>query len=142
VPIDKLLEQCLGDVPDNFYISDGNLKDDIESSFCVLYRQTSVGLQALINGVPVIHLAIDAPLICDPIENFKAFKWTVRSSTELYTALQEIRALNKEQKNEAMVYARRYAEKYFARPNDDNMQKFLINAPTHVNRTKSVDQLE
>jgi len=93
VPIKRLLDQCLCDIPDNFSRSDGDLKSDIESSFCVMYRQTSVGIQALMNGVPVIHLDVDAPLPCDPMMDLKAGKWVARTPGELLAALEEIHSL-------------------------------------------------
>lgn len=126
VPIKTLLDHCLYDIPDNFYLSYGDLKVDIESSFCVIYRQTSVGIQSLMNGVPVIHLDIDAPLPCDPIMNLKASKWTVRTPEELLAALQEIYSLKEERKIKLINIAKKYAKDYFAAPDDKNIRKFFM----------------
>lgn len=125
VPIKTLLNQCLYDIPTNFYLSDDNLKADIESSFCVIYRQTSVGIQALMNGVPVIHLDIDAPLTCDPIVSLEAYKWTVRTPEELSTALEEIHLLKEEQRRKFINIARKYVKDYFAILDEKNVMPFL-----------------
>ena len=88
VPLEKLLAQCINALPDNFHLSNNDLKADIENSFCVIYRQSSVGIQALMNGVPAIHLNIDAPLSCDPIMDLEVCKWTVRSPEGFSAVLQ------------------------------------------------------
>jgi hypothetical protein len=124
VPIDILLTQCLYDMPANFFLSDGDLKEDIEKSSCVIYRQTSVGMQALMNGVPAIHLNIDSPLSGDPIMDLKASKWSVRTPEELVTALQEIHSLD-EGKRDLMDIAKKYARDYFAAPDKKNITFFL-----------------
>ncbi|GAG80742.1 unnamed protein product, partial [marine sediment metagenome] len=64
----RSLDQCINYFPDNVEISHKNLTQDIENSFCVLYRHSSVGIQAILNEVPAIYLAIDSPLSGDPIE--------------------------------------------------------------------------
>lgn len=125
VPIKRLLDQCLCDIPDNFSPSDGDLKSDIESSFCVMYRQTSVGMQALMSGVPVIHLDIDAPLPCDPIMDLKASKWVARTPGELLAALEEIHSSAEERTRAFTRIARKYARDYFAVPDEKNVMGFF-----------------
>jgi hypothetical protein len=124
VPIDILLTQCLYDMPANFFLSDCDLKEDIERSFCVIYRQTSVGMQALMNGVPAIHLNIDLPLSGDPIMNLKASKWSVQTPEELLTALQEIHSLG-EGKRDFMDIAKKYARDYFSALDEKSITFFL-----------------
>jgi hypothetical protein len=125
VTLGRLLEQCLNELPDHFHESDEDLKTDIERCFCVIYRQSSVGLQALMNGVPVIHVNIDAPLPCDPIMSLKALKWTVRTPGELINALKEIEVLEQEKVKESMHIAQEYADEYFAPPDNKNSLKFV-----------------
>ena len=125
VPIQILLEQTLRQLPDNFELSNGDLKTDILNSRCVIYRQTSIGIQALINGLPVIHLRVDAPLPCDPIPGFSVFKWTVSEPDGLLTALREIQQLTAEDKLNASLAARKYADDYFASPDKQNIQPFI-----------------
>jgi len=126
MPIKRLLDQCLCDIPDNFSLSDGDLKSDIESSFCVIYRQSSVGMQALINGVPIIHLDIDAALPCDPILNLKASKWAAGTPKGLLTALQEIRLLDNGLDKASIRTAKKYARNYFRVPDEKNIIGFFV----------------
>ena len=126
VPIKTLLKQCLHDMPNNFYLSDGDLKEDIINSFCVIYRQTSVGIQALMNGVPAIHLEIDAPLACDPIMALKNGRWVARTPEELSNALHEICSLNSKRKTEILSIARNCLKDYFTFPDEKNVMNFLM----------------
>lgn len=130
VPVEKLLAQCINVLPDNFDLSNNDLKADIENSFCVIYRQSSVGMQALMNGVPAIHLNIDAPLSCDPIMDLEVSKWTVRSLEEFSAVLQEIYSLEENQKLEAVSIARKYAEGYFTVPDEKNIMRFYVDDKT------------
>lgn len=124
VPVKKLLEQCIYDIPENFVVSNSSLEEDISNAFCVIYRHTSVGMQALINGVPAIHVGIDSALPCDPIDDLTRCKWTVRSAEGLLTALQSIESLDDETKRVDMDIARRYAFEYFKTPNNEDIMKF------------------
>lgn len=116
VPLSKLLKQTIHKLPDNFSFSLNDLATDIKESFCVIYRQTSVGMQAIMNGIPAVHLKIDAPLSCDPIVDLETFKWTVSNSEEMTKALQEIHCLGKDEARHGAAAAKRYAEHYFSAP--------------------------
>ena len=124
VPLNILLDQCINKLPLNFYQSKDSLKLDIENSFCVVYRQTSVGMQALLNGVPAIYLDIDAPLNADPLMDLKECKWIVRTPGELFDAIHEIRSLTADEKREAISNAIKYLKDYFVLPNSQNVEQF------------------
>jgi len=125
IPVGKLIEQCLYNISENFSFSTGDLKSDFENCFCVIYRQTSVGLQALMNGIPAIHLNIDAPLPCDPIENLKAGKLVVSDTDQLLSAIKEIKSLSEESRLQTMNEAKKYALEYFCEQTDENVNIFL-----------------
>ena len=130
VPLNGLLRQCLRNPPDNFYSSEGNLEDEIKSSFCVLYRQTSVGMQALLNGVPAIHLNVDAPLISDPIMTVNAYKWRVQTSEELLRTIQKIHALDYGKRKDLICDARENVKNYFTGPDNVNILPFYADSNT------------
>jgi len=127
VPLNRLLKQCLKNPPDNFFPSNDDLEADIKNSLCVLYRQTSVGMQALLNGVPAIYLDVDAPLIGDPIMSLKACKWTIQTSEGLLNAIKEICSLDPDLKKELLSNARKIAKDYFTFPNNENITSFYEN---------------
>ncbi len=126
MPVGPLISQCLHDVPGNFHLSEADLKTDIAACFCVIYRQTSVGMQAWMNGVPAIHLQVDAPLPCDPIMGLKSSPWRVRTPLELFRALQEIQHLGEERRRRLIASAQRYSRDYFKPPDDRNIEGFFM----------------
>ena len=125
IPVGKLIEQCLYNIPENFSFSTGDLKNDFENCFCVIYRQTSVGLQALMNGIPAIHLNIDATLPCDPIESLQDGKLVVHDIEQLLSTIEEIKSLSEENLSQAINAAKEYASKYFRKKTDENINIFL-----------------
>jgi len=125
VVFDKLKEQCLYSMPEYFEASSGDLKEDLERSFCVIYRQSSIGIQALMNDIPVIHLAIDLPLSGDPIEELTVGKWVAQTPHELKTVLDAIKSLDRESLGVLLKEAGSFAEKYFLNPAEERLQDFL-----------------
>ena len=83
-------------------------------------------MQALMNGVPAIHLNIDTPLSCDPIMDLEVFKWTVRSPEEFSAVLQDIYSLEENRKRETVSIAKKYAEEYFTAPDEKNIMRFFV----------------
>ncbi len=125
VPVKELLTQCIHELPDNFQLSKNDLKTDIENSFCVIYRQSSVGLQALMNGISVIHLNVDSPLNSDPIVSLSDSKWIVNNMLDLSEALNKIRAVEIDDKKVAMAKAKEYSKKYFTVPDPDKVPGYF-----------------
>ncbi len=120
----KIQQQCLGEFPENFIISDRTLQEDISESSCILYRHTSIGLQALSHGRPVVHLSIDCPLPGDPLEDITLGKWIVRDAEELKDTLNTIARLTPAQ-HASIRNVCRQTEGYFASPCIEAMGDFL-----------------
>ena len=126
VPIENLLKACSFSKPQWFEISNDGLMADLEKCSCVIYRYTSVGMQALLNGIPVIHLNIDSPLIGDPLFEYnKIGKWTVKNAEELENALNEINNLLNIDKKMIRVNASSFINEYFTPPNSVGIEDFL-----------------
>lgn len=125
VSFDKLKDQCLHSMPECFETSSGDLREDLERSFCVIYRQSSIGIQALTNDIPVVHLAIDLPLPGDPMEELTAGKWVAKTPQELKAALEEIRSLDRQARHDLLKEAKIFVEGYFSNPTEDRLQDFL-----------------
>jgi len=126
VPVEGLLSQCVNNkLPSNFQISSGTLEDDLSRCFCVIYRQSSVGLQALMSAIPVIQLNIDSPLNGDPIENLHDCKWVVDNMDDLNISLKKITSLQIDEKKSGMIKAKQYSAKYFTPPDHETLNSFL-----------------
>ena len=124
VPLAEIQKQCLGEFPSNFVMSDRTLQEDILESGCVFYRHTSIGLQALVNGKPVVHLSIDCPLPGDPLEDITLGKWGVHSPQELKEVLNRIGRLTPDERA-SLKDVRRWLEGYFTPPREETMGDFL-----------------
>lgn len=125
VPAKRIVSQCINRIPDNVEISNNSLMQDIEGSLCVLYRHSSVGMQALLNGVPAVYLGIDSPLHGDPLDEFTTYKWSVYSVSELAAALEEIKSSAPEQSDELPGAARKFLQGYFAAPSEGSLKSFI-----------------
>ncbi|MFH1094165.1 MAG: hypothetical protein V1739_08485 [Candidatus Omnitrophota bacterium] len=125
VPFEKLKRQCLCPMPEHLVISSGDLKGDLENSFCVVYRQSSIGIQALTNGIFAIHLAVDLPLSGDPIEELMTGRWIAKTPQELRAAFEAARSLNGQDCQVLLQEEKVFAENYFLSPTEDRLRDFI-----------------
>lgn len=103
-----------GDDEGRFSVS-GNAKlaDDLRQCGALLYWGSTVSLEALAMGVPVIHLSGEHTLNMDPLFNFTGLKWIVDRETPLLQVLDEIHGLNLEELNDRRKAATDYLGDYF-----------------------------
>lgn len=120
----RLLSQCPNYRAGLFRVSQQLLKDDFENAFCVLYRQTSVGIQALMHGIPIIHLKVDQPLSGDPLDGIDSGKMVVTDAIELSKALSLVSAVRKEIQA-VKCDVRSFAAKYFTSPAPELLRFFI-----------------
>lgn len=126
VPLHSLKKQCINEWPKNFVASSHTLKDDLQKCLCVIYRQTSIGIQALLNNIPAVHLAIDLPLPGDPLMGLEINgRLIVRSEDDFVRALRSIWAMNQKEQVIVADSEQVLAKAYFAEPTDQNMSMFL-----------------
>ncbi len=125
VPLEHVRTKMVEALGKNFEFSSLPLKEDIERCFCVLYRHTSVGLQALLNDTPIIHLAIDSPLSGDPIQELIEGKWVAQTPEEVAECLKYIKNLSDKDKRSFVVAAQKFVFQYFAEPDDINLRSFI-----------------
>lgn len=125
IPIKEIVDQCLSKKPENFIISHRSLEEDLKDCFCVFYRHTSIGIQALLNNIPVVHLAIDTPLSGDPIEELKEGKWVIHTPQELEETLKEIQELRLSGRLLLSENIKNFLTDYFAMPTEERLQEFV-----------------
>ena len=77
------------------------------------------------NGIPVIQLNIDSPLNGDPIETLHDCKWVVDNMNDLNASLNEIKALETDEKRTGMIKAKNYSTRYFTPPDHETLTPFL-----------------
>ena len=102
-----------------------NLKDDIESSDIVMYWGSTVALEALWMGKPVIHFDNGNILSFDPLFDCSHLKWTVSRDKDLGSVLKEIDLLDPEEYEHQKTEAKTYLQHYFYPVTDENLSHFL-----------------
>jgi len=113
------------DVP-NIIRSDGtSLSEDILSSSAVIYWGSTVSLEAVMMGKPVIHFDMEHLTSYDPLLGLSAFKWTVIRQESLGDVIREIEGMPEDLYKVEAEKAKRYAQNYFWPVSESAMMKFL-----------------
>lgn len=112
-------------LPANFTVStDVPLKDDIETADLLVYWGTTVSMEALLMGKPVIHFDQGNILSFDPLFECPHLKWTAQAGTTLQPLINQIDALSDTEFNAQKEKARGYLLDYFYPINDENLIRF------------------
>lgn len=74
----------------------GPLSQALEWADVVLYSSSTVGIEALLRGIPVIYVDLGFFLDTDPLFDWNEFKWHVRNPTELEEAVVDIDNLSEQ----------------------------------------------
>ncbi|MEF2230131.1 MAG: hypothetical protein V3571_04315 [Pseudodesulfovibrio sp.] len=99
--------------------------EDITQCDALLYWGSTVALEGLMIGVPLIHYDRGDLLSYDPLFRFDAFKWTVGRETPLADVLREIRELDPAVWDRLSRDGRAYVERYFLPVTEDGLALFL-----------------
>jgi surface carbohydrate biosynthesis protein (TIGR04326 family) len=124
-PRKKVIAQLKNPLPENFIISDtAFLADEFQRCGVVLYTWTTVCLEAVLVGLPVIYLDINAPLNVDPLFDLSHLKESVGSPGELLDKINGL--LNLNQSNFEKLYhdSREYIRRYLYPVTDSAMNCF------------------
>ncbi len=128
LPIDRLKRKLKYNIRkiSNLEISKGiSVQKDIERSDIVIYWGSTLALEALSMGKPVIHFNNGFILSYDPLFRFSRFKWVVSTNNSLSKVLEEIKNLSDEEFYKRQREARNYLRKYFYPVTDERLSKFI-----------------
>lgn len=124
-PLDNLPAELLEWVADNVQVRQETLlKENFEWSDVTLYISSTVALESLMFGVPVLHLDIDN-LDSDPLLTIVPNKWTASSPEACIKAVNEIANLSYDEKISIGKGAIGYINEYFVPQNEDSYKLFL-----------------
>jgi surface carbohydrate biosynthesis protein (TIGR04326 family) len=140
LPFGKLLSYLENgtEMPENMEVSSGkSVVEDVGESDVILYWGTTVALEALMLGKPVIHFDRGDLLSYDPLFELGDFKWRVSDRVDLKHILSEIRELPDHEYSQLQETARRYVTDYFRPVDDNSLTKFL---PKEVVRSDTKEQ--
>jgi hypothetical protein len=106
-------------------VSGSTLSSNLEWCDAVVYVSSTVALEALGRGRPVINLAISDPLDPDPVLDKLALHWTADSPAALAAAAREIVSLESARFERARREALEYIGEYLRPPTPGALQAFL-----------------
>ena len=139
LPLNRMahkLEHRIDDIP-SFNIScNPSLKKDIEWADIVIYWGTTVALEALSVGKPVIHYEMDSVLSYDPLFECSHLKWVVSGKDHLVPVIQKIYSLSNEQFKAEQHEAKAYLSRYFFPVSEEGLNKFLVESWNKQKRNK------
>jgi len=129
LPLNRMahkLDHWIDDIP-NFRISrNTSLKEDIEWADLVIYWGSTVALEALSMGKPVIHYEMDSILSYDPLFECDHLKWVISDKEPLIPILQKIDSLTDEQFGTQQRNSKAYLNRYFLPVTQQRLSKFLV----------------
>lgn len=110
----------------NFEVSYGRtLQEDIARADIVIYWGTTVALEALNVGKPVIHFDNGSILSYDPLFECDYLKWRVSEENNLLSVIEEINALSEERFSFLQNKAKDYMSRYFYPVTEKALKEFL-----------------
>jgi len=105
--------------------SNDSVLSDLENVSAVIYRESTVALEAISLGIPVICFRSHQNISYDPLFELNDFKWNVDESVKLKLILDEIFNLNKQVYNSSKKQAKLYINNYFEKCTDYKMSLFI-----------------
>jgi len=109
----------------NVYISDGDLiSKDFEKVSVVIYRESTIALEAVVFGLPVICFHSHPVISFDPLFELYDFKWNVDESIKIEPLLNQIFEMDDGSFFKAKQKANLYIEDYFHKCTNEKMSMF------------------
>lgn len=105
--------------------SQSSLKDDLTAATAVLYWGSSVALEAIKFGKPLINIKLSEEIDFDPLFEMRALKWSWTPPADLRIILSEIQALGEADYTRLNHEASAYLESYFAPVTRENLKPFF-----------------
>ena len=108
-------------------ISGLSLEEDLFNADLCIYWGSTVALEALSMGIPLIHYNMQTKLSFDPLFRCNNLKWNVTNNDSLCELIETINSLSNKEYIWKTNQAKEYINRYFYPVNDNNMSKFLYN---------------
>ena len=110
----------------NFSISAGTpVKRDLQEADIVIYDASTISIEAVMMGIPVIHIDLNDILSFDPLFQCAYLKWTVNSEEKLRKTIEEIYQLDETEYYRQQTLARQYVQDYVGEVTDERLGEFI-----------------
>jgi len=107
-------------------LSGTSLKDNIFWADICVYVSSTVAVEAMMYGLPVINLRLNDVIDPDPVLNNPFWHWQVCTPDALVELVKQWEIMSDSDIEKGMKTAREYAKEYFFQPTDKNVQQFLM----------------
>ncbi len=126
LPLDKIDtgEYSYGDIPNVTFGDQNELLDDLRDCDRVLYWGSTVALEALKLGRPVLHYQIKSAFNFDPLFALKANKWIVWDEESLQNAFSQIDSLSEEDRQILNSTTQSFIETYISPISEEGLSLF------------------
>lgn len=114
-------------MPDNFLVSnEKTVKDELSDTDMVLYTWTTVAVEALKMGVPIIYIDVLKPMFVDPLFECSSLKRSVSKPNKLLSTIESIYKMDDEEFYSEQKAAQEYLEDYFKPVTDDILKSAFV----------------
>ena len=125
IPLDSALELAPLKSRDFYTVSTGPLPDAFQWADVVIYASSTVGMEAVAQGIPAIYLDLRNFLDTDPMAGWEGFKWSVQDPAELVDTIARIEALPDEQFEEMQRMGQQYVASYLTPVTESGLRALL-----------------
>lgn len=101
------------------------LEECYDWSDVVIYVHSTLSIEAIMRGIPVININIGEPLNPDPLFNFDDFKWRTESPQELIPTIKKINLIEESEFKLRQERAKAYAQRYIIKVDGSKLEDFL-----------------
>ena len=108
-----------------YEIDKGILNESLKASDLVLYASSSVSLEAISMGIPVICIGLRDVLDTDPLFNMSLLKWTCKEPQELETLIKTISDIEKDCFIDIQKRALQFSRLYCVPISSESMESFV-----------------
>lgn len=119
------LKYNLGEISNINFSNNSSLVNDLTSSDIVIYWGSTIALEAINMGIPIIHYDMGSFLSFDPLFEFNHFKWIVTNRDSLVDKIEEIYSLDDSQFIREYKKAKEYICRYFHPVTEEKLEKFI-----------------
>lgn len=110
--MDRVLKAAASIRPNFFEPSTESLAEDLAWADIVLYATSTVGLEAVSLGIPVVHLDLGEPVDADPMFGWDEFRWSVADPPQLLKTIGDIEDLPETEFLARQKKGQEYADDY------------------------------
>jgi hypothetical protein len=129
LPVEGFAHKLICDVSgiSNFSVSDNtSLKEDIEWADIIMYWGSTVSLETISMGKPVIHYKMDSVLSYDPLFECEYLKRVVSDRNDLRPVIAQLCSLTDTEFFHEREKAKSYLDTYFFPVTEGSLNKFLF----------------